>query len=370
VQFIDLKAQQAGIRPALDRRIAAVLDHGQYIGGPEIQELEGALARFAGVNHCISCANGTDALQIALMAAGIGPGDAVFTTPFTFFATAEVIALIGATPVFVDIDLTCNIDPIQLELAIRRVKAEGKLIARCVIPVDLFGLCADYDRILPIAKEHGLMVLEDAAQAMGATYRGQVAPSLCTIGTTSFFPAKPLGCYGDGGAIFTDNDELAATCRSIAVHGKGKDKYDNVRIGLNSRLDTLQGAILLEKLEIFPSEIVRRQQVADAYTAALKDLVGTPVVPDGCRSVWAQYSVRSPQRRHIMAALKDQGIPTMIYYPNPLHLAGAFQWLGFKRGAFPVTEEMADEIFSLPMHPHLTEADVARVADVVKRAVA
>lgn len=366
MQFIDLKSQQATIREALDKRMAAVLEHGQYIGGPEVRELECRLATYAAAEHCISCANGTDALQIALMALGVGPGDAVFTSPFTFFATAEVIALLGATPVFVDIDETYNIDPRQLELAISRVRSTRNLVPRCIVPVDLFGLCADYSRILPIAHDHGLVVLEDAAQAMGATYEGRVAPSFGTIGTTSFFPAKPLGCYGDGGAIFTNDDEVAAKCRSIAVHGQGEDKYQNIRIGVNSRLDTLQAAVLLEKLEIYPNEIIQRQRVADAYSVGLSGLVRTPVIPPGNNSVWAQYSVCSQHRERIMAGLKSHGIPTMIYYRVPLHMQEAFSFLAHVQGDFPVAERVASEIFSLPMHPYLVEEDIEKIISVVR----
>ena len=354
IPFIDLAAQQARIREAVERRIREVLDHGKYIMGPEIAELETRLADYAGVRHCISCASGTDALLLPLLAYGVGPGDAIFTTPFTFIATAEVIALLGATPVFVDIEAdTYNIDAAALAKAVERLpKTHPQLTPRGIIPVDLFGQPADYDAINTIARQHKLFVLEDAAQAFGATYKGQRACSLGDVAATSFFPAKPLGCYGDGGAAFTNDDELAAVMRSLRIHGQGSDKYD---IGINGRMDTLQAAVLLEKLAIFDEEIELRNRVAARYNTGLAGRVVVPAVRSDRSSVWAQYSVLSDDREGDMARLRQQGVPTAVYYPKPLHLQDAFAHLGHQLGDFPVTESVMDRIFSLPMHPYLDE---------------
>jgi UDP-2-acetamido-2-deoxy-ribo-hexuluronate aminotransferase len=390
MQFIDLTAQQKRIRENIEQRIKKVLEHGQYIMGPEIKELENKLTNYVGVKYAIGCASGTDALLMALMAYGVGPGDAIFTTPFTFIATAEVISLLGATPVFVDIDpRTFNIAPERLEKAIKALKSNDssvhplpnlehetlnfELTPKGVIPVDLFGLPADYDRINTIATKHGLFVIEDAAQSFGAEYKDKKACSLAEIGCTSFFPAKPLGCYGDGGMCFTDNDEKATVIRSLLVHGKGIDKYDNVRIGINGRLDTLQAAILLAKLDIFPEEIELRQQVAQKYTNLLssQSSVLAPLIPGGMRSAWAQYSVLArdgEQRDELQSRLKDAGIPTAIYYPKSLHLQTAFSSLGYESGDFPVSEDTANRIFSLPMHPYLSEADQERILRVLTSA--
>jgi len=379
MQFIDLKRQQQRVLSRLTTNIQAVLTHGQYIMGPEVKELEQRLGAFVGVKHAIGCASGTDALLMALMAYGVGPGDAVFTTPFTFVATAEVISLLGATPVFVDIDPeTFNIDPASLEEAItaleqRRPKRyplpEGykKLMPRGIIAVDLFGQAADYERINALAKEKGLFVIEDACQSFGAEYHGRKACCLAHASATSFFPAKPLGCYGDGGMVFTDDDELAAKLVSIRVHGSGSDKYDNIRLGINGRLDTLQAAILLAKLEIFPEEVDLRQQAAGRYTELLgkSGVVKCPVVAEGLKSAWAQYSLLCMHRDKIMAALKAKGIPTAIYYPIPLHLQGAYRYLGYAKGAFPVAERVAGAIFSLPMHPYLTAEDQRTITDAI-----
>jgi len=356
IEFIDLRAQQDRIRENLRKRIETVLDHGQYIMGPEIGELERRLAEYVGVKHCVSCSSGTDALLLALMAYGVGPGDAIFTTPFTFIATAEVISLLGATTVFVDIDAgTFNIDPGKLQAAIQDLKKrKPELRPRGIIPVDLFGQPADYDEISAIATAEGLFVLEDAAQSFGAVYKGRKAGSLADVAATSFFPAKPLGCYGDGGAVFSNDDSLAEAMRSIRVHGKGVDKYDNVRIGINGRLDTLQAAILLAKLEVLDEELALRDQVAMRYSDALKHVVTTPLVKPDRTSVWAQYSVLSDKRDDLMKKLKARGVPTAIYYPKPLHLQGAFASLGFVNGDFPLSEECAARIFSLPMHPYLS----------------
>jgi len=373
MQFIDLNAQQIRIRPQIDAAIKQVLDHGQYIMGPEVGQLERMLEQFTGVRHAIVCSSGTDALLLPLLAYGVGAGDAVFTTPFTFFATCEMIALTGATPVFVDIDPdTFNLSPDLLEAAIARVRAEGRLRPRGIIPVDLFGLPADYGRIVPIAERHGLFVIEDAAQAFGAGYHGRRAPGLAHVGATSFFPAKPLGCYGDGGAVFTNDDSLASTIRSLLIHGKGADKYNNVRIGLNARLDTLQAAILLEKLKIYQEEIILRQQVAARYTQGLDACRGAglsvtlPVMPEGVKSVWAQYTVRCSRRDALKEKLRRLGIPTMVYYVKPMHLLDAMAYLGHDNGAFPATEDASQCVLSLPMHPYLEADDQDRIVAAIR----
>lgn len=382
MEFIDLKAQYRRLEPAIRARIDAVLAHGHFIMGPEVAELESALTAATGARHAITCASGTDALLMPLLAWGIGPGDAVFTTPFTFFATAEVIALVGATPVFVDVDpVTFNISPEGLERAIlavkrrdpsihplpRRAVAEG-LTPRAVIPVDLFGIAAEYDELLPIAREHGLLVMEDAAQAFGGRYRGTPLCGLpCHAATTSFFPAKPLGCYGDGGAIFTDDDALAATLRSLRVHGKGSDKYENVRVGINGRMDTLQAAIMLPKLEILPEEIAARQRVAAGYGERLAGIPGVtpPTVPAHCLSAWAQYSILCDNRDALAAHLKAGGVPTAIYYPKPLHVQSVFAHLGHAADDMPVSASLSRRILSLPMHPYLEESDQDRICQLI-----
>jgi dTDP-4-amino-4,6-dideoxygalactose transaminase len=387
MQFIDLKAQQQRIRALLEANLQGVLDHGRYIMGPEIKELEARLAEYAGAPHAVGCSSGTDALLLALMALDIGPGDAVFTSPFTFVATAEVIRLLGATPVFVDIDpATFNLDPVKLESAVEALKsgdASGHPLPRqdappvrprAIIPVDLFGLPADYDAIKEIARKHDLAVIEDAAQSFGGVYKGTKACALSEVGCTSFFPAKPLGAYGDGGMVFTDNDATAEALRSILVHGQGRDKYENVRIGMNGRLDTLQASVLLAKLEIFPEEIDLRQEVAARYqdllSKAAPDLV-LPLVPEGYTSAWAQYSVLAKDGAHrsaLQKTLKDADIPTAIYYPKPLHLQGAFSSLGYQQGDFPVSEDCSQRIFSLPMYPYLEAKDQERIAEVLSNA--
>lgn len=370
VPFIDLKAQYQRIENDVNAGIQAVLQHGFYIMGPEIGQLEEELASFCGAKHAISCSNGTDALLLGLMAYDIGPGDAVFTTPFTFFATAEVIAMLGATPVFVDIDpRTFNIDPNKLEEAVNEVKVQGKLKVKGVIPVNLFGLAPDFDAIDSIAQQHDLFVLEDTAQGFGGEYKGRISGSLGNISSTSFFPAKPLGCYGDGGAVFTSDDALAAKIKSLRVHGQGTDKYDNVLIGLNARLDTLQAAILLPKLALFPEEIELRQTVANNYTNALTGLVETPYVPVGYKSVWAQYSVLSDERTNIQKALGEAGIPSVVYYRVPCHLSKAFSYLGYVDGDMPESEMASKRIFSLPMHPYIEPSFAEQVADVVRSVV-
>lgn len=369
MQFIDLAAQQSRIKPRLDARIQAVLSHGNYIMGPEVRELESGLAQFCGAPHALSCANGTDALQLALMALGVGPGDAVFCPTFTFASTAEVVPPFGATPVMVDVHAASfNMDVASLKRAIVHAKALG-LRPAGVIPVDLFGLPADYDAIEAIAAEEGMWVIADSAQGFGATYRGRVTGSIGTMATTSFFPAKPLGCYGDGGALFTADDELAALVQSYRVHGKGSHKYDNERIGLNSRLDTLQAAILIEKLAIYPDEINARQVVAQRYADGIGDALITPAVPEDCQSVWAQYTVRTrpgQDRDGIMAALKEHGVPTVVYYPRPLHQQTAYKAFPGDPNGLAVAEELAQGVFSLPMHPYLDEETQGRIVEAVR----
>jgi UDP-2-acetamido-2-deoxy-ribo-hexuluronate aminotransferase len=385
MHFIDLALQQKRIRTELERSILGVLDHGQYIMGPEIKQLEGKLAQYCGVRHAVSCASGTDALLLALMAYEIGPGDAVFTSPFTFIATAEVIQLLGATPVFVDIDpATFNIDPNQLAVALEAVKSgqsnkhplpkgiKAPLTPKAVIAVDLFGLPADYPRINRIAADCGAIVIEDAAQSFGAELNGEKACALAAVGCTSFFPAKPLGCYGDGGMCFTDDAQLAAVMDSLRVHGKGSDKYDNVRIGINGRMDTLQAAIVLSKFSIFPEEVELRQEVAQRYTKLLSGVGGVtiPRVPAGYKSVWAQYSLLATSdehRKRLQEGLKQAGVPTAVYYPKPLHLQTAFSRLGYKEGDFPHSEDASKRIFSLPMHPYLKTEDQETIAAVCAR---
>lgn len=377
MEFIDLANQQNLIKIELEANIKAVLAHGQYIMGPEVKELEGKLAAYTGMRHAVSCASGTDALLMALMAFNVGPGDAVFTTPFTFIATAEVISLLGATPVFVDIDpLTFNIDPARLEQAIESLPADTArkhLVPKGIIPVDLFGLPAEYDHITALAQKHDLFVIEDGAQSFGAEYEGKKACSLGNIACTSFFPAKPLGCYGDGGMCFTDDDELAGIMRSIRVHGKGDHKYENVRIGINGRIDTLQAAILLAKFSIFPGEVALRDKAASQYSSLLSGKAGikTPHCPPRHTSVWAQYSLLADDgayRSRLQEALKCAGVPTAIYYPKPLHLQQAFASLGYRPGDFPVSEDCSSRIFSVPMHPYLQLNDQKMIRDVLKKA--
>ncbi len=366
MQFIDLAAQQKRIRGAIEAGFKKILDHGQYILGPEIKELEEKLADFTGSPHAISVASGTDALLMPLMVEKIGPGDAVFTSTFTFIATAGAIALTGATPVFVDIDPeTFNIDPVKLEEAIRRVVSGKKFTPKGIIPVDLFGQPADYQAIQAIADKHGLFVLEDAAQSFGASQHGRKAGILARTAGTSFFPAKPLGCYGDGGMIFTGDKAAHERLLSIRVHGQGADKYTNVRIGINGRMDSLQAAVLLAKMEIFPEEIERRQQVAARYDRLLAGAMQTPKILEGNVSAWAQYSVRHPHRDEMIKKLRENGIPTAIYYPIPLHLQEAFSGLGYHKGDFPVAEKIAREIFSLPMHPYLEPQAQEKIATII-----
>lgn len=353
MQFIDLKAQYQNLKKEIDAGIQRVLDHGQYILGPEVAELEENLASYTGAKYCITVANGTDALQIAQMALGIGSGDEVITPGFTYIATAETVALLGAKPIYVDIDPhTYNLNPQMLEAAITpRTKA--------IIPVSLYGQCADYDAINEIAARHGIPVIEDAAQSFGATYKGKKSCNLTTIACTSFFPSKPLGCYGDGGAIFTNDDELAKVMRQIARHGQDR-RYHHIRVGVNSRLDTLQAAILLPKLAVLDEEIAQRQQVAEHYNALLNQagIATTPQIEAHNTSVWAQYTVQVPQRSQVQAQLQAAGIPTAVHYPTPLNQQPA---VADSAARLPVGDAVAQRVLSLPMHPHLDDASIRRI---------
>lgn len=371
--FIDLQTQYSRLQHEMEEAVLKVLRGGKYILGPEVTELEARLAEFVQTSHCVSCASGTDALVMALMAKGVGPGDAVFTPPFTFVATAEAIATVGATPVFVDIDArTFNLDPERLREAIQSVKGSGRLDPRGVIAVDLFGLPADYEQINAVAGTEGLFVIEDAAQSFGGRAGNRRAGALADIGCTSFFPAKPLGCFGDGGAIFTDDGALADELRSIRVHGQGSNKYENVRLGITGRLDTLQAAVLLVKLTIFQNELEQRQRVAAAYERAITEHrlpLEVPSVPDGYSSAWAQYSVlaeNAAEREQMMNRLASAGVPSAIYYPKPLHLQDAFAYLGYGKGDFPISEEIASRIFSLPMHAYLEESTISGIASALR----
>ncbi|MEI7694576.1 MAG: DegT/DnrJ/EryC1/StrS family aminotransferase [Chlorobium sp.] len=368
MQFIDLLTQKDRIREALLKRIERILDSGQFIMGPEVIELESRLAAYVGTRHCVSCSSGTDALLMPLMAKGIGPGDAVLTTPFTFVATAEVISLAGATPVFVDVSPdTFNMNPDLVGQAVDQAVQKG-LKPKALVPVDLFGLPAEYDRLDAVADDYRLWILEDAAQSFGGSFGGRRAGSFGLVGATSFFPAKPLGGYGDGGAIFTNDDELDALLRSIRVHGSGVDKYSNDRIGINGRLDSFQAAVLLEKLTIFDEELDTRQRLADAYSQRLENRLVVPRIPDGYRSAWAQYSVlaaSAQERDQLMQALQQAGIPSMIYYKIPLHLQKAYDNLGYSVGDFPVSEDLSGRIFALPMHPYLKEEEIEQICTVI-----
>ncbi|WP_394146937.1 DegT/DnrJ/EryC1/StrS family aminotransferase [Shewanella atlantica] len=367
MQFIDLAAQYKHLKTRIDDRIQTVLNHGKYIMGPEVAELESQLADYVGVKHAVTCANGTDALQLCMMVLDIKEGDAVFCPTFTFFASAEVIAFANATPVFVDSDeKTFNICPEDLEKRIVSVIEEGKLTPKAIMAVDLFGLPANYPEIQKIADKYGLKLIEDAAQGFGGEINGQRAGSFGDIATTSFFPAKPLGCYGDGGAVFTNNDEYAALLKSFRVHGKGSDKYDNVRIGMNSRLDTIQAAILLEKLAVFPEELVNRNKAASFYDAKLRDKYVTPKVPEGYLSSWAQYTLLDDERDAVMAEYKAKGVPTMVYYGTCMHQQTAFSELNYTDSDFPVASRLANQVFSLPMHPYMAEVSLEAICSTSK----
>ena len=369
IPFIDLAAQRRRLGNTVDEAVARVLAHCQFVMGPEVRELEAQLAKFCGARHAISCSSGTDALILVLMAKGIGPGDAVVCPSFTFCATAEAAALLGATPVYAEVsETTFNIDAASARRAIATARKNG-LKPKAIIPVDLFGLPADFEPILELAASEGLFVLDDAAQAFGATYKGRPLGTFGLATATSFFPAKPLGCYGDGGAIFTDDDALAETIKSLRVHGHGTDKYDNVRIGMTGRLDTIQAAVLIEKLKIFPEEIAARDRIARRYHAGLKDVAIVPEVPAGFTSVWAQYTIRlAPGRRDGLAtALKAEGIPTAIYYPIPLHRQVAYRGYPVAEGGLAVSERLAQEVISLPMHAYLDEPVQDRIIAAASR---
>ena len=370
IPFIDLQAQRRALGPSLETKVLEAFRGGQWILGPQVQELEKSLAAFAGVKHAIACANGTDALMIILRAWNVGPGDAVFVPAFTFAASAEVVALVGATPVFVDVlEDTFNIDPASLETAIANVRKDGKLVPRVVMPVDLFGQPADYRRIEPIVMREKLKMLCDAAQGFGALIDGRRAGGIGDAAGTSFFPAKPLGCYGDGGASFTNDDELARLLRSIRMHGEGVDKYENVRIGVNSRLDTIQAAILLEKLRIFPEEIDLRETVARRYAERLgrSNRIRVPKVIEGAQSTWAQYTIQVPDRDRLQTALKARGIPTAIYYPTPLSRQKGYAH--YPSVSTPVCERLSKTVISLPMHPYLERETQDRICDAILEVV-
>ena len=368
MQFIDLGAQQRPIRKRIDDAIARVLDHGRYIMGPEVAELEQALGAFSGARHVVSCASGTDALVLALLARGVGPGDAVCVPSFTFAATAEAVALLGAVPYFVDVDPdTFDLDAEQLRVAMD-APPDG-LRVRGVVPVDLFGQPADYDAIAAVASEHGAWMIADAAQSFGAEQDGRAVGTLAPLTTTSFFPAKPLGCYGDGGAVFAETEDDADVLRSLRVHGSGSHKYDNARIGINGRLDTIQAAILLEKLAVFPDELVARRRVAAGYDEQLRDLVTTPRLAGGSTSAWAQYTVLVPDRDGVAERLGAAGVPTAVYYPLPLHRQTAYAGYPVAPGGLDVSDRLAGEVLSLPMHPYLTDDDIGAIVDALGRAL-
>lgn len=362
IEFVDLNAQQRRILPDLERRMKAVLQHGRYIMGPEIQELEEKLAAYVGVKHGIAVASGTDALLIALMALGVGAGDEVVTTPFTFISTGETISLLGARPVFADIDRrTYNLDPSLLEAAITPR-------TRVLLPVSLYGQCADFDAVNEVAGKYGIPVIEDACQSFGATYRGRKSCALSGIGCTSFFPSKPLGGYGDGGACFTDDDELAAKMRRIRVHGQDR-RYHHAILGVNGRMDTLQAAVLLAKLEVFADEVEARRRIADRYGELLRNIVEVPHIEPLNRSVYAQYTVEVERREAVQARLREEGIPTAVHYPVPLHLQPVFAGLDLPPGSFPLAESAAKRVLSLPMHPYLTDGELGKIAAALGAAV-
>jgi dTDP-4-amino-4,6-dideoxygalactose transaminase len=372
VPFIDVGAQRRRLGHRIDEALARVLAHCQFINGPEVTALEAALAAFSGAKHVVACSSGTDALLMVLMAKGVGRGDAVLCPSFTFCATGEAVALTGATPVFIDVDeATFNIDAQSLKRGIATAKKRG-LKPVAVIPVDLFGQSADHDAVAAVAEAEGLFVLDDAAQGFGASYKGRRLGSLGLATATSFFPAKPLGCFGDGGAVFTDDAELAAALRSVRVHGQGSDKYDNVRLGLTARLDTMQAAILIEKLKIFDDEIAARNKVAERYANGLGNVVTVPRLAKDCTSVWAQYTIRLPagvDRDGFAAALKAQGIPTTIYYPKSMHQQTAYRDFPVAEGGLPVSERLSADVISLPMHAYLDEPTQDRIIEAVHGAL-
>lgn len=368
IEFIDVGAQRRHIGPRMQDAILRVVEHGRYIMGPEVAQLESQLAEFCGARHVLTCANGTDALGLALMAKGLKPGQAVLVPSFTFAATAEVVAWFGATPVFVDVsEASFNMAPTSLEAGIETARRQG-LAPVGVMPVDLFGQPAAYDEILEIAAANRMWVVCDAAQSFGAEYKGRAVGTIGDLTTTSFFPAKPLGCYGDGGAVFVDDDEIIAVLRSLRVHGQGSDKYDNVRVGMNARLDTIQAAVLIEKLRVFADEIKARDKVAQRYDAMLNHKCATPQVPEGLTSVWAQYTIQLPagsNRDKIMGSLRSAGVPTAVYYAKPLHQQTAYRNYPAAGNGLPVSERMADVVLSLPMHPYLDEETQGRIVEAL-----
>lgn len=371
MQFRDLKAQYEYLKKAIDTNIQNVINQTSFIGGHVVTDLEQQLAEYIGVKHCISCANGTDALQLALMALNVGDGDAVFVPDFTFFSSGEVVSAVGAIPIFVDVDeRTYNIDSVSLEKIIKRVIEQGNVVPKVIVAVDLFGQPADFDEINEIAKKYDLFVLEDGAQGFGGRIRDKKACSFGDISTTSFFPAKPLGCYGDGGAVFTDNDEWAELIKSYKVHGKGENKYDNVRIGMNSRLDTIQAGVLAAKFPVFVhEELENEQKIVQLYSNALKDFVRTPFIKEGFYSSWAQYTIQlesKEQRDELQKKLKDENIPSMIYYHKPMHKQMAFGNLEMDDADYPVTNKICEKVLSLPFHPYMKVEDVMYVTEKIK----
>lgn len=371
MQFRDLKAQYQALKVEIDEAVNQVITDSNFISGRQVAELEQSLADYVGVKHCITCANGTDALTLALMAWGIKAGDAVFVPDFTFFSSGEVVSFEGALPVFVDVDKdTFNMSPESLEQAIQRTLSEQKAVPRAIVAVDLFGQPADYDRLRAIADRYGLKILEDGAQGFGGELHGKKACSFGDISTTSFFPAKPLGCYGDGGAVFTDDDAAADYLRSVRIHGKGECKYDNVRIGMNSRLDTIQAAVLQVKLKAFEQyELENVNAAAQEYTKLLKDVVKTPVVPEGYYSSWAQYTIQLEDREAregLQAYLKEKGIPSMVYYPKPMHRQKAFENVESEEKHFANTTELCDRVLALPIHPYMSRDDIGQVVDHIR----
>ena len=372
MQFRDLQKQYQVLKNEIDQAISEVVSDCNFISGQQVTDLERKLAEYVGKKHCVTCANGTDALMLAMMVWGLGPGDAVFVPDFTFFSTGEIVSFAGATPIFVDVEMdTFNISIESLEKKVNEVVKEGKLTPKAIAPVDLFGLPADYDKIYEIAQKYQLLILEDGAQGFGGQIGNRRACSFGDISTTSFFPAKPLGCYGDGGAVFTDDDETAELLKSYCVHGKGAIKYDNIRIGVNSRLDTLQAAVLLPKFEAFRKyELKDINKAAELYTTLLNGVVETPVIPEGFFSSWAQYTIRlktKEERDALQTELKENGIPSMIYYMKPMHRQRAFEAYRFGDEDYPNTIQLCETVLSLPIHPYLSESDIKKVADVILR---
>lgn len=371
VPFVDLKTQYARLKPQIADAIQDVLDDGRYILGPAVTKLESELAEYCGVRHAISCSSGTDAIIMPLIAYGIGPGDAVFVPSFTFTASAEAIILVGASPVFVDVEEdSFNLDLADLDAKIAATRAGGKLNPKAILAVDLFGLPADWDELNTLADREELHLISDAAQSFGGVYDGKRVGSLAHVSCTSFFPAKPLGCYGDGGAIFTDDDELAELLMSIRVHGQGADRYEIARIGINGRLDSIQAAILSVKLQILDDELAARDHLASVYDEELKDAVTVPKRIPGRQSAWAQYTIKTDRRADIQAALNEAGIPSAIYYPKPMHLQAPYLPYGGGEGSLPISETICHQVMSLPMHPYLPDDDARRVAEVIRKAVA